>query len=99
MQNAFRQMKVPVFISGPWFLFGMLITLFFLGLGLVLVNIERVDIGYKMKQVSLSIARGQEVLSKLEVERNNLVAPARLRRKGKDLGLGEPRPGQVRKIP
>lgn len=92
-------MKFPVFISGSWFLLGMMVLLFFLGLGLVVVNIERVDLGYKMKKVSLSIARNQEVLSKLEVERNNLVSPARLRRKGEKLGLGEPRPGQVRKLP
>jgi hypothetical protein len=72
---------------------------FLLGLGLVLVNIERVDLGYKMKQVSMSIARSQELLSKLEVERNNLIAPSRLRREGEAMGLREPRPGQVRKLP
>lgn len=92
-------MKFSFCFSGAWFLLGMIVVCFMLGLGLVLVNIERVDLGYKMKQVSLSIARRQELLSRLEVERNNLVAPVRLRREGKKLGLREPGPGQVRKLP
>ncbi|HKK34079.1 MAG TPA: hypothetical protein VJ934_11040 [Desulfomicrobiaceae bacterium] len=92
-------MRLLSIVSGPWFLLTMVATTFLLGLGLVLVNIERVDLGYKMKQVSISIAKGQELLSKLEVERNNLVAPSRLRRKGSVMGLAEPRPGQVRKLP
>lgn len=92
-------MKRSFSVFGAWFLLGMTVVSFLLGLGLVLVNIERVDLGYKMKQVSLSIARRQEVLSRLEVERNNLIAPGRLRRAGRTLGLREPGPGQVRKLP
>lgn len=49
-----------------------------LGLGLVWVNIERVDLAYELKSLERELQEKQEQNSKLQVERHYLLAPATL---------------------
>ena len=49
------------------------------GLGLVWVNIERVDLAYELNKIQRQIDEMETLSAKLEVERNTLVTPARLR--------------------
>jgi cell division protein FtsL len=68
------------------------------GLGLVWVNIERVDLAYELNKIQRQIDEMETLSAKLEVERNTLVTPSRLREQAKDHGLGPARPGQIRRV-
>lgn len=68
------------------------------GLGLVWVNIERVDLAYELNKIQRQIDEMETLSAKLEVERNTLVTPARLRELAKEHGLGPARPGQIRRV-
>jgi len=68
------------------------------GLGLVWVNIERVDLAYELNKIQRQIDEMETLSAKLEVERNTLVTPARLRELAKERGLGPARPGQIRRV-
>jgi cell division protein FtsL len=68
------------------------------GLGLVWVNIERVDLAYEIKKLQTQIDNAQSLISKLQVERDNLVNPRRLDQLAKDYGLGPAKPGQIRRF-
>ncbi len=68
------------------------------GLGLVWVNIERVDLAYELNKIQRQIDEMETLSAKLEVERNTLVTPARLRELAKEHGLGSARPGQIRRV-
>ncbi|WP_462324632.1 hypothetical protein [Desulfoplanes sp.] len=69
-----------------------------LGMALVWVNIERVDLSYGLQKMQATLSQKEELSSKLEVERNNLVAPARLRHAAQEAGLYAADSGQMRKI-
>jgi cell division protein FtsL len=67
-----------------------------LGLGLVWVNIERVDQAYELKTLERELQEKQEQHSKLQVERHYLLAPATLRDRAEKAGLRPPRRDQIR---
>lgn len=67
-----------------------------LGLGLVWVNIERIDQAYKLKTLERELQEKQEQHSKLQVERHYLLAPTTLRDRAEKAGLRPPRRDQIR---
>lgn len=69
-----------------------------LGLGLVWVNIERVDLAYELKTLDRELQEKQEQNSKLQVERHYLLAPATLRDRAEKAGLRPPRRDQIRTV-
>ncbi|OLN25833.1 Cell division protein FtsL [Desulfovibrio sp. DV] len=77
--------------------FSLALLLIF-GLGLVWVNIERVDLAYELNKIQHQIDEREVLSAKLEVERNTLITPSRLRELAKERGLGPARPGQIRRV-
>lgn len=75
-----------------------LFTLLALGLGITWVNIERVDMAYELKRLQTEIDSQEALISKLEVERNTLLTPERLRVLAGQYGLSQARPGQIRRL-
>lgn len=75
-----------------------LFTLLALGLSLTWVNIERVDMAYELKRLQTEIDSQEALISKLEVERNTLLTPERLRVLAGQYGLTQARPGQIRRL-
>jgi cell division protein FtsL len=75
-----------------------IVLLLVFGLGLVWLNIERVDLAYELNKLQRKIDEGETLTAKLEVERNTLITPARLREVARDYGLGPARPGQIRRV-
>jgi hypothetical protein len=69
-----------------------------LGLALVWLNIERVNRAYALKATEAELADKSDLVAKLEVERDNLLAPHRLREEAERLGLSPARPGQIRTL-
>lgn len=71
-----------------------------LGLALfaVLVNIERMDLAYELKQLQTELERKTDLNAKLEVERMNLLSSARLRSLAEEAGLSQAGPGQIRML-
>jgi cell division protein FtsL len=78
--------------------FGVFCLAVVLAMALVWVNIERVDLAYDLQKMQAELSRKEELAGKLEIERNNLTAPARLREVAARSGLYEARSGQMRKI-
>lgn len=76
----------------------MFVVTIILGLGLVWVNIERVDLAYELKTLDRELQEKQEQNSKLQVERHYLLAPATLRDKAEKAGLRPPRRDQIRTV-
>ena len=74
------------------------LTVLVLGLGLTWVNIERVDMAYELKRLQTEIDSQEALLCKLEVERNTLLTPDRLRALAAQYGLTQARPGQIRRL-
>lgn len=77
--------------------FVFLVTIF-LGLGLVWVNIERVDLAYELKTLERELQEKRDQHSKLQVERHYLLAPATLRERADKAGLRPPRRDQIRMV-
>lgn len=75
-----------------------IVLLLVFGLGLVWLNIERVDLAYELNKIQHQIDEVETLSAKLEVERNTLITPARLREVARDYGLGPARPGQIRRV-
>lgn len=75
-----------------------LVLLLVFGLGLVWLNIERVDLAYELNKMQRQIDEVEALAAKLEVERNTLITPSRLREVARDYGLGPARPGQIRRV-
>lgn len=75
-----------------------LFCLLALGLGLTWVNIERVDMAYELKRLQTEIEAQESLIAKLEVERNTLLTPERLRVLAREYGLTQARPGQIRRL-
>ncbi|MGX9365289.1 hypothetical protein ACTVJH_04520 [Desulfoplanes sp. PS50] len=78
--------------------FGVFFLAVLLAMVLVWVNIERVDMAYDLQKMQAELSGKEELAAKLEIERNNLAAPARLRQLAAEGGLYEARSGQMRKI-
>ncbi len=67
-----------------------------LSLGSVWLNIERMDLAYDVNKLEKELAGRTALVSKLELERNNLLSPYRLKRLAAMYGLQPVGPGQMR---
>ena len=67
-----------------------------LSLSSVWLNIERMDLAYDLNKMEKDLASRTALASKLELERNNLISPYRLKRLAATYGLGPVEPGQMR---
>jgi cell division protein FtsL len=76
----------------------MFLMTIILGLALVWVNIERVDLAYELKTLERELQDKQDQHSKLQVERHYLLAPATLRDRAEEAGLRPPRRDQIRTL-
>ena len=82
---------------------GSILTYFFaigsvllLSLSSVWLNIERMDLAYDLNKMEKEVSNRTALASKLELERNNLISPYRLKRLAATYGLGPVGPGQMR---
>ena len=87
--------------SSSWLLAIILSLLLSLLMGLALVwfSIERTDKAYSIRQLRSEVEERAVLKTKLEVERDRLLAPHVLRRKAAQLGMTEAKPGQIRRMP
>ncbi|WP_348981270.1 hypothetical protein [Salidesulfovibrio onnuriiensis] len=69
-----------------------------LGLASVWLNIERHDLAYDLSNLEEQRDRKSALLVKLEVERDNLASPYRLRKLAEKYGLAVATPGQIRNV-
>ncbi len=69
-----------------------------MGLVLVWSNIERMDTTYFINIAQNELRERRDLRAKLQVERERLLSPYELRRRAEELGMREPRPGQVRRM-
>ena len=76
----------------------MFVVTIILGLGLVWVNIERVDLAYELKTLERELQEKQDQNSKLQVERHYLLAPATLRARAETAVLRPPGRDQIRML-
>ncbi|PTN33099.1 hypothetical protein C6366_15220 [Desulfonatronum sp. SC1] len=67
-----------------------------LGLAVVWVNIERLDLAYELKQLQTELEQKNNLQAKLEVERMNLLSSSRLRALAEENELHQAEPGQIR---
>ena len=65
----------------------------------VWLNIERVDLAYRYRAIEDEIQGKAALVSKLQLERENLISPYRLQDMAGKLGLAPAQPGQIRKLP
>ena len=87
--------------SSGWllaFIISLLLSLL-MGLALVWLSIERTDKAYSIRQLRNEVEQRAVLKTKLEVERDRLLAPHVLRRKAIQLGMSEANPGQIRRMP
>jgi cell division protein FtsL len=75
-----------------------IVLLLVFGLGLVWLNIERVDMAYELNKMQRQIDETEALVAKLEVERNTLITPSRLREAARLYDLGPAKPGQIRRV-
>ncbi len=68
-----------------------------LGLISVWLNIERVDKAYDLRRMEKRLDEQEALAAKLEVEKNNLLSPIRLRELAKKYGFGPASQGQIRR--
>ena len=83
--------------SSGWllaFIISLLLSLL-MGLALVWLSIERTDKAYSIRQLRNEVEQRAVLKTKLEVERDRLLAPHVLRRKAIQLGMSEAKPGQL----
>lgn len=67
-----------------------------LGLAVVWMNIERMDLAYELKQLQTELEQKNDIQAKLEVERMNLLSSSRLRALAEENELRQAEPGQIR---
>ena len=70
----------------------------FLSLLVVWMNIEQVDMAYKLKRMSYELDQANNLTAKLEIERDNLISPYRLSKEAERMGMRPTESGQQRKI-
>lgn len=76
--------------------FSAIVGALVLGLSSVWLNIERMDLAYDLNKLEKELASRTALSAKLELERNNLISPYRLKRLASLYGLGPVGPGQMR---
>lgn len=69
-----------------------------LGLALVLISIERTELGYSMRKLDGVVKIRNDHANELEVERGRLLSPYALERKAAAFGMRAARPGQIRRM-
>ena len=69
-----------------------------LSLLVVWMNIEQVDMAYKLKRMSYELDQANNLAAKLEVERDNLISPYRLSKEAERMGMRPTESGQQRTI-
>ncbi len=73
--------------------------LFFVQAGvLVWLNTERIELSYAVQKNQQKISEMQVLGAKLEVEKNNLLAPYSLEQLAEKFNLQKPRPEQIRRF-
>lgn len=85
---------------GGWII-GMvlsMVTCLALGLTVVWINIERVDIAYGLQKLQREVEKQEAHREKLELERDNLTSPYRLRVLAEKLGMRPAQSGQIRRL-
>jgi cell division protein FtsL len=87
--------KIPGFVCS---LVILVCTALGMGLCLVWFNIESIDLAYDIKKLESELGERAEVAAKLEVERDNLASPYRLRGLAQGFGLGPAQSGQIRRM-
>lgn len=70
----------------------------FLGFGLVWCNLERTGLAYEFRELHGRLQEAEVHAAKLEVERDNLVSPARLERLAAKYGLKPPKADDIRTL-
>jgi len=76
--------------------FCSIVGVLILGLSSVWLNIERMDLAYDLSKLEKELANRTALVTKLELERNNLISPYRLKRLASMYGLVPVGPGQMR---
>lgn len=69
-----------------------------LGLGLVLVSIERTELAYDLRQLESAVKTRSDHANDLEVERGRLLSPYVLEKKAAEFGMRAARQGQIRRM-
>ncbi len=69
-----------------------------LGIGHVWLNMERTGLAYEYRAMEESLQEKKTLISKLQLERENLISPYRLKEMAGKLGLAPAQPGQIRKL-
>lgn len=69
-----------------------------LGVAHVWLNIERVDLAYEHKAMENALQQKKTLVSKLQLERENLISPYRLKELAGTLGLAPAQTGQIRNM-
>ncbi len=70
-----------------------------LGLGVVLCNIERVGLAYDLKTLQGELDSASSLVTRLEMERDSLLSPHRLRARAAEFGLEPAGQGRLRRLP
>ncbi|MFW5730198.1 MAG: hypothetical protein ACOCPN_01895 [Desulfonatronovibrionaceae bacterium] len=76
----------------------MLALTFILGLAKVWVNIQRVDLSYRMQTLQSEYSENMELRTKLRIEKNNLLSPYRLREEAEQKDMFSPDERRIRKL-
>ncbi len=76
----------------------LLCLVFVLGMAKVWVNVERVDLAYRMERLQQEYRENRELRIKLTIERDNLLSPFRLKEWAQEHGLDKPEETQIRKL-
>lgn len=69
-----------------------------MGLGLVLVSIERTELGYAARKLEGTVKAKSDYSNELEVERGRLLSPYVLEQKAAELNMRAAKPGQIRRM-
>ena len=87
-------------VSAGWVLGAILSVVASLALGLTLVwlNIERMDMAYGLKVLQTEMDEKDALADKLVLERNNLVAPYRLRQLAQEYNMEPAGSGRIRRM-
>ena len=75
---------------------GLGVSALVLGICLVWINLQLVDLSYSIKEVHDVLDSEQELKAKLEVEHMNLLSLYQLQKRASRMGLYPPQTGQVR---
>lgn len=67
-------------------------------LSIVWLKVEQVNMGYALKELQVSVNKKQAHTARLQLERDNLLSPYRLKREASRLGMQPAQVGQIRRM-